>query len=112
MNYINKMNNNDWWCPTCKFVIWGSKPHCYKCNYLRPPKPIFIYWTPGDNDPKWDAQGPYSVLKGGYYGDLLPGEPQGLKYPQCGCKHLMNCPVRHHKEGCHCYTCRGKPHKW
>jgi hypothetical protein len=29
-------NKNDWYCPTCKFTIWGSKPKCLKCGHLKP----------------------------------------------------------------------------
>ena len=116
---------DDWWCPTCQFTIWGSKPKCLKCGYEKPKKvtkvepPKFSnppkseeYWTPGNTDPKYDRFGPYSNYKGGYYGDRIEGEPEGLIYPNCGCDHLEYCPKRHHQEGCNCYTCRGKPHKW
>lgn len=119
---MSKTSKNDWWCPTCKFTIWGSKPKCFKCGYMNPvkqidpPKPISIipidYWKPGDVDPKWNKYGPYSYLKGGYDGKCLPGEPDNLKFPHCGCNHLMNCPKRHHVSDCNCYTCRCKPHKW
>lgn len=113
----------DWWCPTCKFTIWGYKPVCLKCGYVKPletinVKPLEVQkvkpdcWEPGNTDPKWDEYGPFSYLKGGYSGKELPGEPPGLKYPLCGCNHLSNCPKRHHKNGCACYTCRGKSHKW
>jgi len=70
------------------------------------------YWKPGDNDSKWNIRGPYSIIKGGYYGDPLPDEPAGLIYPDCGCTHLQYCPKRHHKLDCRCYTCRFKTHKW
>lgn len=109
--------NGDWWCPTCKFTIWGSKAKCLKCGYPKPQiekvsKPKIVYWQEGDNDTKWDRFGPFSCLKGGYYGKKLTEEPEGLKYPECGCNHLSHCPERHHLNGCHCYTCRGKTHKW
>lgn len=122
-----RRKKGDWWCPTCKFIIWESKPKCLKCGYVKPIKskidttqstnvilqtPTLSYWTSGDADPKWNRWGPYSYLKGGHYGQLLPGEPPDLKYPNCGCDHLMNCPKRHHNTNCRCYTCRGKTHKW
>lgn len=152
-NEFNKekmSRENDWWCPTCKFTIWGSKPKCLKCGYVRPSvqsptnatndstgvanaimqsmresfgfgrgtqsvsTPIHTqhYWKPGDTDPKWDLNGPYSILKGGYYGEMIPNEPVGLKYPECGCVHKQYCPKRHHYNDCRCYTCRCKTHKW
>lgn len=104
--------SGDWWCPTCKFTIWGSKDRCAKCGYLKPSPPAPSYWTPGDEDPRWNSLGPYSILKGGYYGDALPDEPLGLIYPKCGCNHKEDCPKRHHLSDCRCYTCRFKPHKW
>ena len=120
------MNNRkgDWWCPTCQFTIWESKAKCLKCGYAKPDsfnekkinmtveKTISSYWKPGDNDPKWDRHGPYSILKGGYYGEALPDEPSNLKHPDCGCGHLEWCPKRHHRDNCRCYTCRYKTHKW
>lgn len=91
----NKTRPGDWKCPTCQFMIWASKPKCLKCGFDR-----------------LDLYGSYNYLKGGYYGEALPGEPANLIYPCCGCDGLINCPQRHHEPGCHCYTCRGKPHKW
>jgi hypothetical protein len=26
----------DWWCETCKFKVFGSKPKCFKCGAKRP----------------------------------------------------------------------------
>ncbi len=107
---------DDWWCPTCKFTIWGSKSQCLKCGHPKPRKPVVVekinYWTPGNTDPKYNNYGPYSIRKGGYSGPGEPDEPKDLKFPQCGCKELQYCPQRHHETGCRCYTCRGKPHKW
>jgi hypothetical protein len=116
----------DWWCTTCKFTIWASKPQCYKCGMLRPEHslkiekklmPIVIKqerdnWESFPEDPKWNTHGPYSSLKGGYYGKAISGEPEGMIYPACGCDHLSNCPKRHHQSNCTCYTCRYKSHKW
>jgi hypothetical protein len=28
--------HKDWWCSTCRFKIFGSKPKCFKCGSLRP----------------------------------------------------------------------------
>lgn len=112
---------DDWWCPTCQFTIWGSKPKCLKCGYEKPKKETKMeinstksreYWTPGNTDPKYDEFGPYSILKGGYYGECIEGEPENLRYPNCDCNHLENCPKRHHREDCSCYTCRGQTGKW
>jgi len=102
----------DWWCPTCKFTIWGSKLACQKCGHLKPEKEKIVDWKEGDNDPKWDKCGPYSYLKGGRHGEKLANEPEDLTYPHCGCNSLEHCPERHHVPGCRCYTCRGKSHKW
>lgn len=106
--------SGDWECPTCKFTIWGSKPKCLKCGSF---KPVAVaksidYWTPGNMDQKWNQWGPYSRFKGGYYGPPIEGEPPDLKYPNCGCKHMEDCPKRHHETACKCYTCRNKSHKW
>lgn len=89
---------DDWFCPTCEFTIWGSKPKCLKCGYDKPKN----YWVQGDSDPRWERCGPYSILKGGYYGDRLTNEPENLTYPNCGCKEPENCPKRHHLAGCCC----------
>ena len=51
-------------------------------------------------------------MKGGYHGKRLPHEPADLMYPNCGCSGKKNCPKRHHQDGCRCYTCRNKSHKW
>ncbi len=112
----SRIRSGDWVCPQCNFVIWASKLKCLKCGS---PKPVVISDATRYNikpkeilklDP--DRYGPYSYAKGGYYGEPLSGEPEGLKYPKCGCSHLENCPKRHHVFGCRCYTCRGKTHKW
>lgn len=104
----------DWWCPECKFVIFASKPRCKKCGFARPPpstrgqwSPSQL-WTPGDTDERWDRAGPYSTLKGGYFGDRLPGEPADLIYPECGCHPFSCCPQRHHGPLCRCDGCRGE----
>ncbi len=109
----------DWWCPTCKFTIWASKPKCLKCGHKRPKiNKTYIQskkvdcWTSESTDLKWDKYGAYNYLKGGYYGKKLDDEPDNLEYPNCGCNAKQNCPKRHHKDTCGCYTCRGKPHKW
>src|SRR5437868_6950937 len=111
---------DDWWCPTCQFRVFGSKPACLKCGYQKP-KPaasthiVNAYSRPAPHPPiviDRERFGPYSYLKGGYYGARLEGEPEGLRYPHCGCQGYDNCPERHHDQGCGCYTCRGKTHKW
>ncbi len=107
--HFEMSKNGDWWCPVCEFTIWGSKPKCLKCGYLKPP--AIDYWVLGNSDPKWDRFGPYSILKGGYDGTALPDEPKNF-FPRCGCSHLQYCPRRHHLDGCRCYTCRCKTHKW
>ncbi len=30
--------NRDYWCPTCKYMCFGSKPKCTKCGFPRPEK--------------------------------------------------------------------------
>lgn len=123
-------NKNDWWCETCEFMVFGTKPKCLKCGEEKPkkakvsekPKKVkdevsekpkkIKKWKPGNTDPKWDRFGPFSCLKGGLYGEALDNEPKDLEYPTCGCNHLQHCPQRHHIKGCKCYTCRGKSHKW
>jgi hypothetical protein len=115
---IEMNRKGDWWCPTCEFTIWGSKSKCSKCGYEKPAvvtaqkREEVAHWKSGDDNPEWNRFGPYSTMKGGYYGNLVPGEPEGLKYPRCGCDHLQHCPKRHHTEGCNCYTCRCKTGKW
>lgn len=114
---MSKTRANDWWCPVCKFTIWGSKPNCFKCGQARPtpvgPAPVPV--GPTTNvalEIDQNMHGPYSFLKSDYYGPAIPGEPEGLRYPDCGCTHKMYCPKRHHAPDCKCYTCRCKPHKW